>query len=192
MQKLLKLGLFVAAGYGTYEILRRAGLLAKAGQWLQDNVPEDVQAKVRDHVQQAKDQASTLKGQAGEKYASLKGQAQEQFDSLKAKATDKYGSVAEQVQQGSKKLGEQYDHAKEVVTSKVNGLRGGSMQQPTSNNEGMQPPVAEEGDSVHTTDAAPAPSGQTITGPGRGTDDATSEVNGGTVHHRVGRGVVHG
>lgn len=189
MQKLLKFGLFVAAGYGTYEILRRAGMLDKAGQWLQDNVPEDVKTKVRDHVQQAKDQANQLKGQAGEKYSNLKGQAQEQFDALKAKATDGYGQARDKAQQVARQAGTQFDHAKEVVTNKWTG-----QQQPTSSNETMQPPVAEEGDSVHSTDATDPShaTGQTITGPGRGTDDATTEVNGGTVHHRVGRGVIHG
>lgn len=187
MKNLLKLGLFVAAGYGTYEILRRAGLLEKAGVWLQDNVPEDVQTKVREHVQQAKDQASKFQGQAGEQYANLKGQAQEQYGNLKSKATDQFGNVRGQAQKLGKQAGERFDHAKEVVTNKWNGT------QQTSNNDATQPPVAEQGDNAQATDADVAhATGQTITGPGRGTDDATAEVNGGTVHHRVGRGVIHG
>ena len=197
MKKLLTFGLFMAAGYGTYEMLRRAGLLEKAGAWLQDNVPEDVQARVRDHVQQAKDQVQNVRGQASEQYGKLKdqateqygklkGQAQEQFEHLKGQANEKLGAAKGQAQQYAKQAGERFDHAKEVVTNKLNGE-----QTPVGDNASMQPPVAEEGESVHTTDASHA-SGQTITGPGRGSDDATQEVNGGTVHHRVGRGVVHG
>lgn len=173
MQKLLKLGLFVAAGYGTYEILRRAGLLYKAGEWLQDNVPEEIQAKVRDHVQQTRDQAQRLRGQAADQFGAIKGQATGQLQNLKSRA------------------GERYDQAKGAVANKWSGT-----QQPVAGNAAaMQPPVENGDDSAHTTDPVPDAahqSGQTITGPGRGVDDATVEVNGGSVHHRVGRGVVHG
>ncbi|RZK79414.1 MAG: hypothetical protein EOO66_30230 [Methylobacterium sp.] len=192
MRNLMRIGLFVAAGYGTYEILRRAGVLDKAGQWLQDNVPEDVKAKVRDHMQQArdqaqhlKDQAQTLKGQAGEQIGSLRGQAQEQYQNLRTRATEGYSAARQQV-------GERIGQAREAVTNKLHGGQEsadapqGEASRPSVPNE----PVAEEYDSAHSTDASGI--GQTITGPGRGTDDATAEVNGGTVHHRVGRGVIHG
>lgn len=188
MKKILTFGLFLAAGYGTYEILRRAGLLEKAGAWLQDNVPEDVKAKVRDHVQQAKDGVENVRGQATEQYGKLKGQAQEQFANLKTQATDKFGNVKGQAQQFAKQAGERFDHAKEVVTNKFGGG-----QQAGSNDE-AQASAAEQStgeESTGTPDAVHA-TGQTITGPGRGADDATTEVNGGSVHHRVGRGVVHG
>lgn len=190
MRNLLKLGLFVAAGYGTYEILRRAGLLDKAGQWLQDNVPEDVKTKVRDHVQQARDQVQTVRGQAGEQLSHLKDQASEQYQNLKTRAGETYTDARGRVQQVAKQAGERLDHAKEVVTSKWNGTAGGGQQQQGGSGDPVQPPVAEEADSTGN-DVSHA-TGQTITGPGRGADDATSEVNGGTVHHRVGRGVVHG
>ena len=128
MKNLLKLGLFVAAGYGTYEILRRAGMLEKAGAWLQDNVPEDVQAKVRDHVQQAKDQAQRLQGQAGEQYGNLK-----------SKAAAQLGNVRGQAQQLGQQAGDRLGQARDAVTNKWNGS------QPASNTESTQPPVAEEG-----------------------------------------------
>lgn len=166
---LIKLGIYAAAGYGTYEILRRYGLLDKAGQWLQDNVPEDVQTKIREHIDQAKGQIQQARTQVGEQYANYRDQAQEQFQNLKTKAADELHHAREK-----------FDHAKEVATNKWNGY--------TASNE-PNAPVAEEADSTGT---EPQAGGQTITGPGRGSDDVTQDANGSTVHHRVGRGVVNG
>lgn len=189
MRQLLKLGLYVAAGYGTYEILRRAGVLDKAGHWLQDNVPEDVKTKIRDHVQRARDEAQHLKGQATQQLGSLRGQAQEQYQNLKTRATEGYSAAREQATNLTRQAGERLGHAREVVSNK---LHGNPASAGTGATGGTVPnePVAEEYDSAHSTDASGI--GQTITGPGRGADDATVEVNGGSVHHRVGRGVVHG
>jgi ElaB/YqjD/DUF883 family membrane-anchored ribosome-binding protein len=187
MRNLLKIGLYVAAGYGTYEILRRTGALDKAGRWLQDNVPEDVKTKVRDHIQQARDQVQHARGQAGEQLSHLRDQASEQYQSLKARAGETYTGARDRAAVAAHRAGEQFDHAKEVVTNKWNNLTGHQ----SDSRVPAQPPVAEEGDSTGTTDASHA-TGQTITGPGRGTDDVAAEVNGGTIHHRVGRGVVHG
>lgn len=188
MASLIKLGLYAAAGYGTYEILKRTGALEAAAKWLTDHVPDDVQAKIKDQVQQTKEQLTSqyanVKGQAQEQYATLKDQAQGQIQSLKGKAQDAYGGAKDQAQKLGGTAGEKFDQAKQAVTNKMNG------QNPVSDNASMQPPVAEAEDSVHSTDASA--NGPTITGPGRGVDDATADVNGGSVHHRVGRGVVHG
>lgn len=211
MASLIKLGIYAAAGYGTYEIMKRTGALEAAAKWLTDHVPADVQAKIKDQVEQTKGQLAsqyenvkgqaqqqfaTLKGQAQEQYATLKDQAQGQVESLKGKAQDAYGNAKGQAQKlgdQAQKLGgtasERFEQAKDAVASKAKG------QKPVSDNGGMQPAVEEEGDSVHSTDVHSTEAsaiGQTITGPGRGVDDATTDGTGATVHHRVGRGVVHG
>lgn len=116
--RLLKYAIYVAAGFGLYSLLRRYGLLNQAGDWLRDNIPENVQGRAQELAGQASDMAR----QAG---------------------------------------------------SKV-GLGGEA-----GSGEGGDAPAAEPGQ-------------QTITGAGRGQDVETSEFDGGTVHHRVGRGVVRG
>lgn len=68
----LKLGVYVAAGVGTYELLRRTGSLQKAIDWLDQQVPTDLKEKAyelrdraRAHAEQLANQARTGMANAG-------------------------------------------------------------------------------------------------------------------------------
>ncbi|CAN5602539.1 hypothetical protein BH10PLA1_BH10PLA1_02990 [soil metagenome] len=47
MKQTVKYGIYVAAGVGIFEILRRTGVLNRAGEWLQEQVPDDLKDRVR-------------------------------------------------------------------------------------------------------------------------------------------------
>ena len=68
MANWIKLGVYVAAGVGTYEILRRYGLLQKAGDWLSQQVPDEFKDQARDYAGQLRDRAGGY-GERAQKWA---------------------------------------------------------------------------------------------------------------------------
>jgi len=55
MKQVIKVGVYVAAGVGVFEILRRYGLLARAGAWLSEQVPDDMKERARHMGEQVGD-----------------------------------------------------------------------------------------------------------------------------------------
>ena len=64
MSGLLKLGVYIAAGVGTYELLRRTGLLEKATDWLEQQIPQDLKDKALDFRDRAQQHAEDMATQA--------------------------------------------------------------------------------------------------------------------------------
>ena len=76
--KYIKLGVYLAAGYGTYHILRKYGLLQKAGLWLSEQVPgeyidqaQQYGGQLRERAQQYGGQLRGAAGQYGERAQQL-------------------------------------------------------------------------------------------------------------------------
>jgi hypothetical protein len=74
MRGLIKLGIMAAAAYGAYEIARRYGLIDKAANWLEEQIPEDMKERARHMSEQVRQGAeeftNTVKeraSQVGEK-----------------------------------------------------------------------------------------------------------------------------
>lgn len=64
---LFKLAFYAAAGFGTYEILRRTGALQKAGQWLNEQVPDEYKDQARQYADQIRERANEYAGQVRER-----------------------------------------------------------------------------------------------------------------------------
>lgn len=64
MSNLLKLGIYVAAGVGTYELLRRTGALQKAADWLDEQIPQDLKDRAYELRDRARAHAEDLANQA--------------------------------------------------------------------------------------------------------------------------------
>jgi hypothetical protein len=67
MANWIRLGMYVAAGVGTYEILRRYGLLQKAGDWLSQQVPDEYKDQAREYAGQVRDRARHVGEQVRER-----------------------------------------------------------------------------------------------------------------------------
>lgn len=81
----IKLGVYVAAGVGTYEVLRRYGLLQKAGSWLSKQVPDEYKEQAGEYYGQLRERA----GQVGGRVHDLADQATEAV-----RGAAGYGAVA--------------------------------------------------------------------------------------------------
>ena len=75
MKGLIKLGVLVAAGYGTYEILRRTGALQKAGNWLSENIPDEVKNRVHEVSGQVMETVHDVEGRVGQTWSNVVDQA---------------------------------------------------------------------------------------------------------------------
>jgi hypothetical protein len=47
MRGLIKLGIMAAAAYGAYELARRYGLIEKAADWLEEQIPDDMKERAQ-------------------------------------------------------------------------------------------------------------------------------------------------
>lgn len=70
MRGLIKLGIMAAAAYGAYELARRYGLIEKAANWLEEQIPEDMKERAREMSEQVREGAhnftNTVKERAGQ------------------------------------------------------------------------------------------------------------------------------
>jgi hypothetical protein len=66
MANWIKLGIYAAAGVGTYELLRRYGLLKKAGDWLSEQVPGEYKDQAREYADRAHQWADDASGKVRE------------------------------------------------------------------------------------------------------------------------------
>lgn len=57
MRGLIKLGIMAAAAYGAYEIARRYGLIDKAADWLEEQIPDDMKERARNMSEQVREGA---------------------------------------------------------------------------------------------------------------------------------------
>ncbi len=105
MNKLIKYGVFLAAGVGIFEVLRRTGALQQTGDWLSEQVPDDVKSRVRKAGKQVREGMYDLHDHIHDAVAAA-------VD----KATNMAGKAAETAQDGA-------DKASNVVTELANGVQ---------------------------------------------------------------------
>jgi uncharacterized protein YllA (UPF0747 family) len=67
MRGLIKLGMMAAAAYGAYEIARRYGLIEKAANWLDEQIPEDMKERARQMSEQVREGAHQFTEQVKER-----------------------------------------------------------------------------------------------------------------------------
>jgi hypothetical protein len=69
MRGLIKLGIMAAAAYGAYEVCRRYGIIEKAANWLEEQIPDDMKERARHMSEQVREGAhqftDTVKERAG-------------------------------------------------------------------------------------------------------------------------------
>ena len=121
MLKLMKLGVYVAAGYGTYHILRKYGLLQKAGLWLSEQVPGEYIDQAQQYGGQLRERAQQYTGQLRE----TAGQYGERASQLAHSATD---AVRSATGYGGAAAGAAGGSAQDAGLSQQGGVNG-----PTAN-----------------------------------------------------------
>ncbi len=100
MKQAIKYGIYVAAGVGIFEILRRTGLLAKAGEWLQEQVPDDLKDKARDIGHDLKDQVHGAMDQVRDRAGHFVGKAKSRAQDMVDQGKDVAGKVADHLSNG--------------------------------------------------------------------------------------------
>ncbi len=63
MRGLVKLGIMAVAAYGAYEIARRYGLIEKAADWLEEQIPDDMKERARRMSEQVRQGAQDITSQ---------------------------------------------------------------------------------------------------------------------------------
>jgi ElaB/YqjD/DUF883 family membrane-anchored ribosome-binding protein len=96
-----KLAVYAAAGVGTYEILRRYGLLQKAGQWLNEQVPDEYKDQARDVANQVRERANQVAGQVRERAKDVGAQLRERAQQYGDKAHHAAESATNAVRQAT-------------------------------------------------------------------------------------------
>ena len=88
MRGLIKLGILAAAAYGSYELARRYGLIEKAANWLEDQIPEDMKERAQQMSEKVRQGAHDLTDQVKERASNLTDQVKDRANQAISAASD--------------------------------------------------------------------------------------------------------
>ena len=117
MKSAIKYSIYVAAGIGIFEVLRRTGLMSKAGEWLQEQVPDDIKDKARDFGNQVQDQMHGAMDQVRDKA----GQLRDKAGHFMSKAQDTASDLADRGKEVAGKVSDNLQNGVSEMTSDASG-----------------------------------------------------------------------